>query len=564
MAGRASMRSRSGARGIAALALLTVAVPAPAREPADALAFIRVIGDLHAEFTSAWHKPIDEKDVEFATGSGFVIAPSGLVLTNHHVVDLGPMEDRIDGQEAEVTLENARIEVALGREGSIGVYEASVVTSDEDLDLAVLQVTAADLPYVPFGDSDATEAGNAVKVMGFPFGRRVEVGKRRSQTEAPRPTITTGSLSAVRADDAGDARYLQTDASVNPGSSGGPMMDQDGYAVGVVRMKLYRRSSGGGAGFAIPINLVKDFLDAHSLLGQLPVERLYPGVVHTLDWKKLRIELPDGFSDTSPARLFADTGEAVGGVSLQAARVATPWDLQTLEEAALRDELWRGFAPGPVGTRRETPAGNGRVVASGLGERKDGTRFRVDYALVDLGPEKVVARYLGPPDEMAFNLSLVRRSLKSLEASPLLTDEVKAPLKVGFDASDAAAVPGGVPLPSGWSREPAARSACAGVPPAEAGVAASPAGDYTVVLRVLRWRGGAFAPEEVARACQPGTAGPTFALGYGRLGVATGTWGTFLTRGREILLLEADAPEAKLPFVRDLYVEWTKRATEAR
>jgi V8-like Glu-specific endopeptidase len=540
---------------------------ADARPPAEAMAFVRIVGDLHAEFTSIWRNPIDEKDVEFATGSGFVVAPSGLVLTNQHVVDDAPIEGKIAGQDVKITLENRRIEVALGLRGSLGVYEASVVAADPELDLAILQVTASDLPYLPFGDSDAEEPGRAVRVLGFPFGREVEVGKQREPSGVPSPTVTMGSLSATRADDAGGTRYLQTDAAVNPGSSGGPMLDDDGYAVAVVKMKLAHDSASPGAGFAVPINLVKDFLDAHGLLGQLPVERLYPGTLHGLDWKGLRIELPDGFSDTSPTRLFVDTGVAGGGVSIQVARVATPWSLDLLEQALLQGQAWRGFAPGPVTGPRRSERRSGRLLGSIRGEKKDGTPFRVDYAVMELGTEKIVARVLGPPDELAFNLSLVRRSLETLDATPLLTDEVHAPLKAAFEAAPyPGAAAGSVLLPSGWSREPTSSSSCPEIPPTDAGVATSPPGDFTVVFRVLRWRRGALVPEERARVCgqDAGAGDATYARRLERLGVVTGTWGTFVTEGGDVLLLEAEAPEARLPFVRDLYMEWTRRAAAAR
>jgi hypothetical protein len=528
------------------------------------MAFIRIVGDLRVEFIDVWRERVEEDNIEYATGSGFVITPSGLILTNHHVVDETPVVERIGRHEAEVRLENRRIEVALGTEGSLGVYEASVVAFDAELDLAVLQVTASDLPYIPFGDSDAAKAGGAVQVLGFPFGRRAEVGKRDVSSVVPRPTVTKGSLSAARADDEGATRYLQTSASVNPGSSGGPMVDEEGYAVGVVRMKLSRGARGPGAGFGIPINLVKDFLEARGLLGQLPVERLYPGVVHSFDWKRVSLEMPDGFEDTSPTRLLVDTGEAGEGVGLRLLRVATPWELPELEQALLGGPAWPGFAPAAASAERGSASGHGRSVASARGEGPGGRPFRVDYALLDLGAEKVVARYLGAPDAIAFNLSLIQSSLESLEAQPLMTDEVEAPLQAAFEA---VAYPGGaagrVPLPSEWSREPSSFASCSRVPAAEAGVATSPAGDFTVVLRVLRWPEGAVRPAELAQACGSRRKDvPRYAGRFERLGLTLGVWGTFLERPGEVLLLEAEAPEAKLPFLRDLYAAWVKRVAQ--
>lgn len=558
-----SCRSRVSvpALGLAWVALLGAGPPRAEAQAGDAMAFVRVTGDVRAEFVGVWRRAIVREDVEVSTGSGFVIAPSGLILTSHHVVDDAPTVKAVGGQEAEITLDNRRVEVFLGGARG-GAFEAHVVATDSELDLAVLQVSAVDLPYVPFGDSDATEPGRPVRVLGFPFGRQVEVGRSPGAAAPPGVTVTSGSLSATRADDEGATRYLQTDASVNPGSSGGPMIDEDGYAVGVVRMKLAREATSPGAGFGVPINLVKDFLEAHGLLGRLPVERLRRGVVHTLDWKGVAIELPDGYQDTSRRRLFVDTGEGAEGVSLRLGRVATPWTVGELEEALLGGQAWPGFVPGPAVEGRPRTGGKGVVLGSARGEGPDGSAFRVEYGLVDLGAEKIVARYLGAPDALAFNLSLVRRSLETLEARPLLTDEVRAPLRATFEL---AAYPGGaagrVPLPSAWSREPAFRASCSRVPGAEAGLAASPAGDFTVVLRALRWPEGALRPAAVARACDPmaRVEDPSYGGRFRRLGVPTGVWGAFVERPGEVLLLEVEAPEDKLPFLRDLYVEWLER-----
>jgi S1-C subfamily serine protease len=543
------------------LAVLLAAGESAGAGPADAMTFIRVLGDERAEFVGVWRQPIVRENVEYSTGSGFVIAPSGLVLTSHHVIDDAPEVRRIGRHEAEVRLEKRRIEVAVGPEGALGVYEAWVVASDADLDLAVLQVTASGLPYVPFGDSDAAEAGGTVRALGFPFGRQVEVGRPGAEG-VPRPTVTAGTLSAARADEAGATRYLQTSAALNPGSSGGPMVDADGYAVGVVRMKLARDPSSPGAGFAVPINLVKDFLEAQGLLGQLPAERLYPGVVHELDWKGVQVELPDGFADSSARRVVVETGDSGAAVSFGLARVATPWDLSVLEEALLDGEVWPGFAPGKVAGKGRSGVAPGRILGSALGEGSNGSPVRVDYALLDLGTEKLAARYLGPPDDLAFNLSLLRRSLETLEARPLLTAEVQAPLRAGFEpASYPGGVAGSVVLPSGWSREPAFRASCARVPAPEAGVATSPVGDFTVVLRALQWESGAILPAEIAQGCDPmaGAQDPSYGGRFERLGVPVGVWGTFVERPGEILLLEVEAPEDKLPFIRDLYLEWRER-----
>jgi S1-C subfamily serine protease len=538
---------------------------------ADAMAFVRVSGDLNVEFKKVYKEPYVEKDVEVATGSGFVIAPSGLILTNLHVVSDEPFARMIDGYEAEVTLESRHIEVAIGPGGSAGVLEGSVVAADPDLDLAVLQVTAGDLPYLPFGDSDAVEPGRPVQVLGFPFGRKAEVGKAPGPGTFPKVSVTGGSLSAAREDDQGGRRYLQTDASVQPGSSGGPMVDDEGYAVGVVRMKLAREATAQGAGFGIPINLVKDFLDAHGLLGLMPVQRLHPGVVHSFDWKGLRVEMPDGFQDGSPARLRVATGDVGDGISFRLERVATSWDRETLEEAVLGGKALPGFVPAPSATVRQFDRGRpARRVGTAIGTLQEGGgTFRVEYAVLGLKGESVVARYVGPPDAVAFNLGLVRRSLETLEAAPLLTAEVSRPLAPALEPASLPGVEGGrVAMPSGWSLEPASASVCTLVPHADSGLLATPQGDYTVVLRALRWSAGAPAVAEALRACgapfQAAGASGSYSAQFNRLGIPTEALGALVQREGETLLLEMEAPVSKVEFVEKLYDGWVRAALSQR
>jgi hypothetical protein len=532
-------------------------------ERADAMAFIRVIGDVRVDFIRVWRQPIVRKDVEVATGSGFVIAPSGLVLTSRHVVVLEPVVRRIENQEAKVSVEVTRIETAIGAGEAPRAFEGWVAASDPELDLAALQVSASALPYLPFGDSDVVELGRPVSVLGFPFGRLVEVGKRGGRDVVPEVTVTSGSLSAAREDEEGRTRYLQTDASMSPGSSGGPMIDEDGYAVGVVRMRV-RGGAGSGPGFGVPINLVKDFLDSHGLLAQLPVSRLRPAVAHALDWKGLRVDLPEGFSDTSPARLRLEASDAEDTISFRIDRVATPWAAGAVEEALLGGDGLRGFVPAPATLKRQFDRGRPpRMVGTATGTTREGRPFRVEYALLDLRSEKVVARYLGPPDALAFNLGTLRGSLERLEADRLMKAEVRRPLEPGFEPVEFPGVgTGRVFMPVGWSLEPATSAACPAVPEAPSGLAASPVGDFTLVFRALRWTAGRVAPERVVEACGPEGGRGAYAQRSERLGLVLGAWGAFVARGEEMLLLEAEAPESKLPFVRDAFKAWIRRVAE--
>ncbi|HYN04984.1 MAG TPA: trypsin-like peptidase domain-containing protein [Vicinamibacteria bacterium] len=542
------------------------------------MVFIRVVADVRVDF-GGMRAPIERKGLELGTGSGFVVAPSGLVLTSLHVVAEDEATSRFREDEAEVSIGNRRIEVAIGSGGGSGVFEAHVVASDVENDLAALQVTAAELPYLPLGDSDAIEAGRPVKVLGFPFGRQVEVGKRADKDVVPEVTVTAGSLSAARANEEGDTRFLQTDATVNPGNSGGPTLDEDGYVVGVVRMKLARDATSQGAGFSVPVNVVKDFFDASGLSAQLPVTRLRPGVRHTLDWKRIAIELPDGYSDQSPSRVLADAGE-VGEIGFRAYRLATEWTVAAIEEAILGGRELPGFVPAPATAgRRETSGrrgagvleGGGRppsVIGSAAGADASGRPFRIEYAIVDQGNENVVARYLGPADAVAFNLGLIRRSLRSLEAGQMLLNLPPRPLVAGYPALERVSLPEGegqVLAPAGWSREPARQSACRRLPAPDNGLASSHPSDYTLVLRALRWTGGRPALVQAVEACgagagrgAPGTGESRYALRFARLGVPIEARGILVGREGETLLLELEAPVAKLPIVEGLYDHWVR------
>jgi S1-C subfamily serine protease len=583
-----SVRIRTASRwlptaigGLAWLASLTgsaARVRGDAAQPVDAMVFVRVVGDVRIvpRYDGA-AAPVVRKNVEVATGSGFVVAPSGLVLTSRHVVDVG--FERREGDDAEATVENQRIEVFVGSAGAVGAWEAHVVASDAENDLAALQLTAADLPYLGLGDSDAVEAGRGVSVLGFPYGRQTEVARRGDADVVPQVTVTRGALSASRQDEAGDTRFLQTDATMLPGNSGGPMLDEDGYVVGVVRMKLAADAGSSGAGFTVPVNVVKDFLDANGLLDRLPVTRLRPGVRHTLDWKGIAVELPEGFGDRSPARILADAGE-LGEVAFHAFRWESPWPVSGLEEALLGGQAVPGFipaaaTPGPRPAVERRPPGAGAekfasFAGTGTGTDASGRRFRVELAIVDLGREKVVARYLGPADAVAFNLGLIRRSLRSLSAAPMLVVPQEHSAAAGPDAAlEFAGFPigeGGVVLPRSWPREPAQEAACGALPVAEAGLLVRHPTDYTIVMRALRLGQDAASLARAVHDCDAarGRDGVRYGFRFDRLGVAVAVRGVIVARGRESLLLELETPVAKLPVVEELYTRWVAAIAEPR
>ena len=175
---------------------------------------------------------VPQKRVQNSLGSGVLVSPDGLIVTNYHVVK--------DSDEIRVVLTDRR------------EFAASVLRKDERADLALLKIDAGGkLPFLALRDSDELEVGDLVLAIGNPFG----VGQ----------TVTSGIVSAVARTTAGsgDYRYfIQTDAAINPGNSGGALITLDGKLVGI-NSAIYSQTGGSiGIGFAIPSNMVRTVIDA--------------------------------------------------------------------------------------------------------------------------------------------------------------------------------------------------------------------------------------------------------------------------------------------------------------
>jgi serine protease Do len=184
-------------------------------------------------------------------GSGFIISADGYIVTNNHVV--APGREGAVVETITVTLPDRR------------EFKARLVGRDLASDLAVLKIEASNLPFVRFGDSETARVGDWVLAIGNPFG----LGG----------TVTSGIVSSVhRNTGQGGAydRYIQTDASINMGNSGGPMFDLNGNVIGV-NTAIFSPSGGNvGIGFAIPAEQAKPVVDALMKGGR--VKRGYLGV----------------------------------------------------------------------------------------------------------------------------------------------------------------------------------------------------------------------------------------------------------------------------------------------
>ncbi|MFM5885929.1 MAG: trypsin-like peptidase domain-containing protein, partial [Novosphingobium sp.] len=169
-------------------------------------------------------------------GSGFIVSSDGYVVTNNHVITA-------DGKGQ---VESITVTMPDGTE-----YPAKLVGKDAPSDLAVLKITAAKaLPFVKFGDSRGARVGDWVIAIGNPFG----LGG----------TVTSGIVSAVtRSTGSGSAydRYIQTDASINRGNSGGPMFDMKGQVIGINNAIFSPTGGSVGIGFAIPAETAAPIVD---------------------------------------------------------------------------------------------------------------------------------------------------------------------------------------------------------------------------------------------------------------------------------------------------------------
>ncbi|MEK6611670.1 MAG: trypsin-like peptidase domain-containing protein [Gemmatimonadota bacterium] len=246
-------------------------------------------------------------------GSGFIVQPSGVIVTNAHVV-------------AGAT----NVSVAL-RDGT--TYPAKVLGFDEINDLAVLKIDAKNLPTAPLGVSRDLMIGEWAIAIGNPYGFLLGNSE---------PSVTTGVVSATGRNLVGQSEgqgvyvdMIQTDASINPGNSGGPLVNGAGEVIGV-NSSIYTPTGGSiGLGFAIPIDRAKRVTD--DLLAHGTVRRPWIGVKIALPQQNNRDALRGGavIRTVAPGSPAAAAGLEVGDVIVRSrdrvVRNAYDWDAELLE-----------------------------------------------------------------------------------------------------------------------------------------------------------------------------------------------------------------------------------------
>jgi serine protease Do len=176
--------------------------------------------------------------VENALGSGVIVRSDGQIVTNYHVVEAS--------DEITVVLADRR------------EFTAKILYSDKRIDMALLKIEAANLPFLELADSDLAEVGDVVLAIGNPFG----VGQ----------TVTMGIVSALARTAVGISDlnfFIQTDAAINPGNSGGALVDINGRLLGINSAIFSKDGGSNGIGFAIPANMVRATLNSLAQTGRV-------------------------------------------------------------------------------------------------------------------------------------------------------------------------------------------------------------------------------------------------------------------------------------------------------
>ena len=278
---------------------------------------------------------IGERERVSAMGSGVIIDPNGTIITNDHVIGLG----RDTSVKLHVTLPDGR------------AFNASLIKEFPSQDIAILSIDGENLPYIEFSSSVDVVQGQTAIAIGNPFGNVLTGGFSGSE-----PTVTRGIISAMKRsmtiNDEGITRYyrnmLQTDASINEGNSGGPLIDIEGKLIGINTFIYTAGGTGSiGIGFAIPsdrIKLILERLQEYGDIGTpyvgLGVEEMTGAMRGTVDLKAQGGIIVSSVKSESPAdKAGFKRGDVITGVN--------GLNVSTVEEARW---MFKGAVPGEVYT----------------------------------------------------------------------------------------------------------------------------------------------------------------------------------------------------------------------
>jgi len=219
---------------------------------------------------------------QVGTGSGVIISSDGYIVTNNHVIK--------GATDLEITLNNKE------------KYKATIIGTDSKSDIALLKIEASDLPFVTFGDSDSIKIGEWVLAVGNPYNLT--------------STVTAGIVSAKARDLAGNMKqdsFIQTDAAVNPGNSGGALVNTRGELIGINTAISSKTGAFVGYSFAVPSNIAKKVVE--DLLEYGSVQHAILGVngaeLNGTSAKELHVNTSEGFYVTDVVK---DSGADQAGI----------------------------------------------------------------------------------------------------------------------------------------------------------------------------------------------------------------------------------------------------------
>ena len=251
------------------------------------------------------------------SGSGVIIRPDGYIVTNNHVVN--------GATKISVTLNDNQ------------QYDATVVGTDPATDVAIIKVDAQNLPTIPLGDSDQLRLGEWVLAIGSPLGAQL------------RSTITAGIVSAKgrsMPDGSGEFKiesFIQTDAAVNPGNSGGALVNKKGELVGINTAIVSQTGSYTGYSFAVPVNIVKRV--AADLIDFGSVKRAVLGITMQPITKEIQEELK--LNSMNGVYIYeVSKGSAAEEAGLRKGDVIIAIDGQRITDGASVQEKVNNYHPG--------------------------------------------------------------------------------------------------------------------------------------------------------------------------------------------------------------------------
>ncbi len=341
-----------------------------------------------------------------ALGSGFIIDPTGYVVTNNHVI-------------AKAT--DIKVKLTDGSE-----HTAKLIGRDEKTDLALLKIDSAKpLPFVPWGDSDKAREGDWILAVGNPFG----LGG----------TVTAGIISARGRDLSSGPYddYMQIDAPINRGNSGGPSFNMDGQVIGV-NTAIFSPTGGSiGIGFAVPANMAKVVIDELRNTGRVDrgwlgvrIQPVTDDVASALGLKEAKGALVAGLTDNSPAgKAGIKQGDVIlsfNGTKIGELRDLTRVVATTRKDTTAQVQVWRQGKPVTIG-----------VMIAGMPNAD-----KVAVAAPDTGKAAPAKTPETGIEQLGLKLAPASADTRARFG---LKDEVKGAVVVGIDA-DAPAAERGIQL----------------------------------------------------------------------------------------------------------------------